>query len=246
MLTSAVPVDTGTCLGTATGSCYCHRVVGLSSSARSGARCPHFHSSWFSIEMPVTPPGRRGHVFFESAQTRPKSPFGGPLGSQKTRSEVIGADSGVAAAQAGSSMLLKNPHRWYSCPWAVGYRPMAPHCPSCACSLCAGGPRGSLVVYAGARDLKCASFSVCLCAFVQLHSIMGLRRVLQDLRRRSHRSFHRRRPRPRPRPRPRRRPRPRPRRCYRCPRIHRRSPPCRSRPRIHQARALAERERGTE
>jgi len=31
---------------------------------------------------------RRGHGLFENAQTRPKSPFDGPLGSQKTRSPV--------------------------------------------------------------------------------------------------------------------------------------------------------------
>jgi len=73
---------------------------------------------------------------------------------------------------------------------------MGPHCPSCACSLCAGGPRRFLMVCAGARDLKCASFSVCLCVYVRFHSIVGLRRVLQDIRRRSRRSYNRRRPRP--------------------------------------------------
>jgi len=104
-------------------------------------------------------------------------------------------------------------------PWAG---PMGPHCHSCACSLSAGGPRGFLIVCAGARALKCASPSVCLCVYVQLHSVMGLRHVLQVLSRRSRRSYHSRH-------------RHRPRRCcYRRPRIHRRTPPCRSRPQIHR------------
>jgi len=61
--------------------------------------------------------------------------------------------------------------------WLIG----APHFPTCACFLCAGGPRGFLMAYAGAKALKCASFSVCLCAYVQLHSAMGLRRVKHAL-----------------------------------------------------------------
>ena len=146
------------------------------------------------------PWGRGGYGLFESAHTRPNRPLViGPLGSQKTRSRVNWGRFG-RSRRTGRFECNKAPRG----PWA---RPMGPRCPSCACSLCAGGPSGFLVVYAGARALKPASYSACLCVYVQLHSIMGLRRILQDLRRRSHRSYNRRRPRPRPR------------RCYRRPRI---------------------------
>jgi len=112
--------------------------------------------------------GRRGHGFFESAQTRPKSPFGCPLGSQKTRSLVNWGQFG-RRHRTGRFENVKKYHIGDIAargPWA---RPMGPHCPSGACSLCAGEPRGFLMVCAGARDLKCASFSVCLCVYVKLH-----------------------------------------------------------------------------
>ena len=55
---------------------------------------------------------------------------------------LIGANSGVVTAQAGSSIQSKYHTGDIAArgPWA---RPMAPHCPFLCLSLCAGGPRGS-------------------------------------------------------------------------------------------------------
>ena len=59
----------------------------------------------------------------------------------------MGANSDVVAAQAESSIKKKQIDDIAARgQWA---RPMGPNCPSCACSLCAGGPRGFLVVCAG-------------------------------------------------------------------------------------------------
>jgi len=53
----------------------------------------------------------RGHGCFKCAQTRPKSPFGGPLGSQKTRSRVNWGQFGRNHRKGRFKYVKKRPHR---------------------------------------------------------------------------------------------------------------------------------------